>query len=79
LAVNFCHDGLEQASAALLIFGLLFIATWIEAVTKIEAAADWIRWWLYLDGSPIVGWGCTVLGCTWRSANAYMFFPGMER
>jgi hypothetical protein len=38
-------------------FGLLFIVTWIEAMTRIEAAADWIRWWLYLDGSPIVGWG----------------------
>jgi hypothetical protein len=32
---------LEQASDALLIFGLLFIATWIEAMTEIEAAADW--------------------------------------
>jgi hypothetical protein len=38
-------------------FGLLFIVTWIEAMTRIEVAADWIRWWLYLDGSPIVGRG----------------------
>ena len=47
-------------------FGLLFV-TWIEAMTKIEAAADWIPW--YLDGSPIVGWGCTILGYTWQSAE----------
>jgi S1-C subfamily serine protease len=26
-------------------------------MTRIEAAADWIGWWLYLNGSPIVGWG----------------------
>jgi hypothetical protein len=56
--VNFCHNGLEQASAPLLIFGLLLTAAWIGAMTKIKAAADWIRWWLYLDGS---GWGCTIL------------------
>ena len=43
--VNFCDNPLEQASAGLLIFGLLFV-TWIEAMTKFEAAADWIR---YLD------------------------------
>jgi hypothetical protein len=66
---------LEQASDALLIFGLLFIATWIEAMTKSRLR---LIGRLYLDASPIVGWGCTVLGCTWRSANAYMFFPGME-
>jgi hypothetical protein len=45
-----CDNGLEQASAALLMFGLLFV-TWIEAMTKIEAQTDWIRW--YLDGSPL--------------------------
>jgi hypothetical protein len=36
------------------------VISWIEAMTKIEAAADWIRW--CLDGSPIVGWGCTIPG-----------------
>jgi hypothetical protein len=34
---NFCDNTLEQASAGFLIFGLLF-ATWIEAMTKFEAA-----------------------------------------
>ena len=42
LRVNFCDNALEQASAGLLIFGLLFV-TWIEAMTKFEAAADWIQ------------------------------------
>ena len=70
-----CDNGLEQTSAALLLmFGLLFVM-WIEAVTKIEAAADWIRW--YLDGSPIVCWDCTILEYTWQSANAYLFFTEM--
>ena len=53
LAVNFCDNRLEQASARLLIFELLFVR-WIEAMTKIEAAADWIR---SLDGNPIVWLG----------------------
>ena len=33
-----CDNGLEQASAALLMFGLLFV-TWIEAMTKLLLAA----------------------------------------
>ena len=52
-----CDNGLEQASAALLMFGLLFV-TWIEATTKIEAAADWIRRYLanaYLFFTGIYG------------------------
>jgi hypothetical protein len=53
------------------------VISWIEAMTKIEAAADWIRW--CLDGSPIVGWGSTIRGYTWQSANAYLFFTGLVR
>jgi hypothetical protein len=58
-------------------FGLLFIVMWIEPMTKIEATTDWIPW--YLDRSPIVGWGCTIFECNWQSANAYLFFTGMQR
>src|SRR6185437_8970795 len=53
------------------------VISWIEAMTKVEAGADWIRW--CLDGSPIVGWGCTIRGYTWQSANAYLFFAGLVR
>ena len=35
--VNFCDNVLEQTFAGLLIFGLRFV-TWIEAMTKFEAA-----------------------------------------
>ena len=51
---NFCDNAL--ASAGLLIFRLVFV-TWIEAMTKFEAAADWIR---YLKKKLLLATVCVI-------------------